>query len=215
MTQEHKQITLQTRLTTDFRALPELGRPGGDKEGKAGSTDIQFFEEIATGARWVGKCGKEAMFTPQALRALQQGYKAEYKRSRYFDEYREAIGLALYQTLGILTPEVAVSPQLPAELPPRRCDLHLVDQFPVPRFKQDNHCYLYLGKDFPGNEKLFYRDGLGRDSVVSINDWAKFEEERLKIMQDAKKKYLQTDERASLITANGGHIPAKDDELEG
>jgi len=207
--------SVQTRPTTDFRALPELGRPGRDKDGKAGSTDIQFFEEVSTGVRWVGKCGKEAMFTSQALRALHQQYEERYRRARYFDEYREAIGLALYQSLGIITPEVAVSPQLPAALPPRRCDLHLVDQFPIPRFKNDRHCYIYLGKAFPGNEKLFYRDGQGRDNVVPVDDWEKFEEEHLKIMQGAKKKYLQTDERASLITANGGHIPARDDELEG
>jgi len=118
MTQELKQTATQTRPATDFRALPELGRPGGDKEGKAGSTDIQFFEEISTGARWIGKCGLSAMTKSAYYKATQAHYEAQYKRCCYFDEYREAVALALYQSLGIITPAVAVSLQSPAAVTP-------------------------------------------------------------------------------------------------
>jgi len=110
MTQEVKQTAVQTRPTTDFRALPERGRPGGDKDGKAGSMDIQFFEETSTGALWIGKCGKDAMSTPRELHASQRYREEKHRRAHYFDEYREAIGLTLYQALGILTPTVTVSP---------------------------------------------------------------------------------------------------------
>jgi hypothetical protein len=120
MSQEAKNTPVSTRPTADFKALPELGRPGGEKDGKAGSTDIQFFEEANTGARWIGKCGLSAMTKPHVLRQTQQHYEEQYKRARYFDEYREAIGLALYQALGIITPEVAVSLQLPAKVSPEQ-----------------------------------------------------------------------------------------------
>ena len=104
------------RPTQDFQALPALGRPGGEKEGKASSTDIQFFEDLATQAQWIGKCGLSAMTKPHVLEQTQKHYEEKYKRNRYFDEYREAIGLALYQALGIRTPDVALSLQLPAKV---------------------------------------------------------------------------------------------------
>jgi hypothetical protein len=106
--------TLIERPQTDFEPLLQLGRPGGVKDGKAAAADIQFFKESKTGKRWVGKCGLNAMTRPAYLRQTQQGYEAQYKRGRYFDEYREAVALLLYQTVGVVTPTVAISIQKPA-----------------------------------------------------------------------------------------------------
>jgi hypothetical protein len=116
MSQEFKITPVSIRPTKDFKPLPELGRPGGTKEGQASSNDIQFFQETSTGTRWIGKCGASAMTKPAELQRMQRHYEAQYKHARYFDEYREAVALMLYRLLGVTTPAVAVSLQLPAKV---------------------------------------------------------------------------------------------------
>src|SRR5262245_21520261 len=96
MTQEHKLFHPPSRLVTrpasDFKALPERGRAGGS------SADSQFFTEMTTDAIWIGKCGNQALSKPAAR---FPGY------GRYYEEYKEWLGLAIYDLLGIPKPPPA------------------------------------------------------------------------------------------------------------
>src|SRR5262245_56924479 len=98
MTQEHKLSHTPSRLVTrpasDFKALPERGRAGGS------SADSQLFTETATGDLWIGKCSNQALSKPFAR---LPGY------SRYYEEYKEWLGLAIYDLLGIPTPTTQLS----------------------------------------------------------------------------------------------------------
>ena len=98
MTQETTLVPskLIQRPTEDFKALPERGRPGGS------SSDSQFFAESETQALWIGKCSSQAMSKPHAR---FPGV------NRYYEEYKEWLGLAIYQLLGIITPTTQLSVQ--------------------------------------------------------------------------------------------------------
>src|SRR5882757_4408365 len=98
MTQETTPVLskLTQRPSEDFKPLPERGRPGGS------SSDSQFFTERDTDALWIGKCSSQAMSKPQArFPGL----------NRYYEEYKEWLGLAIYQLLGIITPITQLSVQ--------------------------------------------------------------------------------------------------------
>ena len=82
--------------TEDFKALPERGRPDGS------SSDSQFFTESETQALWIGKCSSQAMSKPHVR---FPGV------NRYYEEYKEWLGLAIYQLLGIITPTTQLSVQ--------------------------------------------------------------------------------------------------------
>ena len=83
------QTLIIERSTSDFQALLEKGRPHGGS-----STDIQYFKDTKSGKNWIGKCT----------------IKSFIGASNY-EEYREALGLAIYRFFGIITPEFAVSVQ--------------------------------------------------------------------------------------------------------
>ena len=98
MTQETTSVpqALIQRPTADFKALPKRGRPGGS------SSDSQFFTECDTDALWIGKCSSQAMSKPQVRFS---------GLNRYYEEYKELLGLAIYQLLGIITPTTQLSVQ--------------------------------------------------------------------------------------------------------
>jgi len=87
---------LQERLQADFTVLKGRQRPNST------SADFQYFlDKLDNKTVWIGKSSNEALYAPP------------YPPQRYFNEYKEWVGLAIYQLLGIPTPQIALSLQYP------------------------------------------------------------------------------------------------------
>lgn len=94
-------LTLQIRPQSDFRALPERGRPNSQ------SADFQYFEEKTTRSIWIGKSSNQAISFPKARHPLYQAY---------YEEYKEWLGWAMYRFFGIPVPELCLSFQIPRKV---------------------------------------------------------------------------------------------------
>ncbi len=106
MSEESKDTlpTLVARSTDSFILKPDLDRPGKTLTTTDGSSPSnQYFEE-STGQLWVGKCSKQSISKP---------YERERVIDKYYYEYREWLGSALYHVLGIETPFLVLSLQMP------------------------------------------------------------------------------------------------------
>lgn len=116
MSQQSTQLffSAELRPTNDFKPLPERGRPS------KGTSSIQFFEESSADFSflWIGKCSNNAIHPDVGS-----------ERARHYFEYREWLGLAFYQLLGVLTsPQIALSFQPSVSEQKVNC-LHLMSEF--------------------------------------------------------------------------------------
>lgn len=85
------------RGKNEFKALPKLGRPAGNH------LDAQFFEEKSSKSVWIGRCN--------SVQAISIPGVSNHS-GRYFEEYKEWLGLMLYKLIGVETADAFLSFQL-------------------------------------------------------------------------------------------------------